>query len=71
MSVLLQSVHQGAFVAGAAALIYVLLVSATALSALLARTPVRRRDAREVLKILLRGCGIGGHASAGKEPPTR
>jgi hypothetical protein len=39
---------------GAAGLLYAAIVTTAALTALLARTPVRRRDAREVLKILLR-----------------
>ena len=46
--------HDGALATGVASLLYTGTVSAAALTALLARTPARRRAAQDVLKILLR-----------------
>ena len=42
-----------AFAAGAVAFVYSLTVAVAAVTAVAARTPVRRRDARRALKILL------------------
>ncbi|WP_426513231.1 hypothetical protein ACPPVO_22965 [Dactylosporangium sp. McL0621] len=47
-------IHDGAVLTGAASTLYTLIVTTAALTALLARTPARRRDAQQVLKILLR-----------------
>jgi len=55
MSTLTALLHEGARTAGIAGLLYACTVTAAALTALLARTSVRRGDARAVLKILLRG----------------
>jgi hypothetical protein len=51
---ILDALHQGGLAFGAAGLLYTATVSATAATAVLARTPARRRAAREVLGILLR-----------------
>lgn len=50
----LAMIHDGAFAAGAASILYAATVTTAALTALRARTPARRREAQEVLKILLR-----------------
>lgn len=57
MSTLPEMIHDGALAVGAASALYAATVTAAALTALLARTPARRRDAQEVLKILLRRRG--------------
>jgi hypothetical protein len=54
MSALTHQIVGAAVCAGVVSLLYTATVTTTALTALLARTPDRRRDAREVLKILLR-----------------
>ena len=54
MSSLPAMIHDGALVAGAASALYTATVTTAALTALLARSPARRRDGQEVLKILLR-----------------
>jgi hypothetical protein len=54
MSGLFPLLHDGAFAAGTALLIYTSTVTTAALTALLGRTPERRRSAQDVLKILLR-----------------
>jgi hypothetical protein len=46
--------HDAVFTAGATTLLYTATVTTVVLTALLARTPTRRRIAQEVLKILLR-----------------
>jgi hypothetical protein len=53
MSTLSALIHDGALAASTASTLYTATVTTAALTALLARTPGRRRDAREVLKILL------------------
>jgi len=45
--------HDSTLTAGTATLLYTVTVTAAALTALLARTPARRRAAQDVLKILL------------------
>lgn len=47
-------IGDAALAAGASTLLYSGTVTATVLTALLARTPARRRSARRVLRILLR-----------------
>jgi hypothetical protein len=54
MSALPALIHDGALAAGIGTVLYTSTVTAAALTALLARTPQRRRDARAVLTILLR-----------------
>jgi len=54
MSSVLTMVHDGALTAGIASALYAATVTTAALTAFLARTPARRRDAQVVLKILLR-----------------
>jgi hypothetical protein len=54
MSMPMQVVQHTIFAGGLAALLYVVAVVGATLVALLARTLERRRDAREVLQILLR-----------------
>ncbi len=54
MSDLTQLIAGAGAAAGAGGLLYTATVTTAALTALLARTPARRRDALEVLKILLR-----------------
>lgn len=49
--------HDGALTTGVATLVYTGTVTTVALTALLARTPARRRAAQDVLKILLRRRG--------------
>jgi hypothetical protein len=47
-------IHNGTLTAGIGTVLYTATVITTVLTALLARTPQRRRDARTVLAILLR-----------------
>ena len=54
MNTLLTAVHDGALVTGTATLLYGATVTITALTAVLAPSPARRRAARDVLVILLR-----------------
>jgi hypothetical protein len=54
MSALPTLVHDAALAAGIGALLYSATVTTAALTALLAPTPQRRRDARAVLTILVR-----------------
>jgi hypothetical protein len=54
MAILVQLLHDGALLAGISALAYTLLINITALTAILARSPARRRAALDVLKLLLR-----------------
>ncbi len=54
MSSLPALIHDGVLAAGAASALYTATVTTATLTALLARTPARRRDAQEVLRILLR-----------------
>ncbi|GAA0918096.1 hypothetical protein [Virgisporangium aurantiacum] len=54
MSALSALIHDGALAAGIGTVLYTATVATAALTALLARTPRRRRDARAVLTILLR-----------------
>jgi hypothetical protein len=54
MSTVLTLIHDGALVAGAGTALYTATITTAALTALLAPTPQRRRDARAVLTILLR-----------------
>jgi hypothetical protein len=54
MSNLPRLIHDGALVTGVAGILYSATVTTAAMTALLARDATRRRDAREVLKILLR-----------------
>jgi hypothetical protein len=58
MSSLPALIHDGALAAGVAGVLYSTTVTTAALTALLARTPARRRAACEVLTILLRR-GVG------------
>lgn len=57
MSTLPALIHDGALAAGIASALYTAMVTTAALTALLARTPARRRDALQVLKVLLRRRG--------------
>ncbi|MFC4070613.1 hypothetical protein [Actinoplanes subglobosus] len=54
MSTALALIHDGALAAGFGTVLYTATVTTAALTALLAPTPQRRRDARTVLTILLR-----------------
>jgi hypothetical protein len=54
MSNLPSLLHDGAMTAAMASLLYTGTVTVAAFTALMARTPGRRRAARDVLKILLR-----------------
>ncbi|MBT8224751.1 MAG: hypothetical protein HKP61_09770 [Dactylosporangium sp.] len=54
MSTALALIHDGALAAGIGTVLYPVTVTTAALTALLAPTPQRRRDARTVLTILLR-----------------
>ncbi|WP_433113679.1 hypothetical protein [Micromonospora sp. CA-246542] len=54
MSTALALIHDGALAAGIGTVLYTATVTTAALTALLAPTPQRRRDARTVLTILLR-----------------
>lgn len=54
MSTTLKLIHDGTLAAGLGTLLYTATVTTAALTALLAPTPQRRRDARIVLTILLR-----------------
>lgn len=54
MSTTLALIHDGTLAAGLGTLLYTATVTTAALTALLAPTPQRRRDARTVLTILLR-----------------
>ncbi|WP_199512163.1 hypothetical protein [Nucisporomicrobium flavum] len=54
MSTVLTLIHDGACVAGAGMTLYSATITVAALTALLAPTVQRRRDARAVLTILLR-----------------
>ncbi|GIE92492.1 hypothetical protein SAMN06264365_14912 [Actinoplanes regularis] len=54
MHTLLTAFHDGALLTSVSALVYTATVTAAAVTALLARTPQRRRDSRAVLTILLR-----------------
>lgn len=54
MSTVLQLLQDGAFAAGAAALLYSVTVTISALVAMLAPTRERRRAAQQVLMLLLR-----------------
>ncbi|MGY1454767.1 hypothetical protein [Streptomyces sp. SS8] len=54
MSALPQLLDGALLPAGAAAAVYTGTIAAVALTAALARDPLRRRDARETLKVLLR-----------------
>ncbi|WIM99440.1 hypothetical protein ACTOB_003092 [Actinoplanes oblitus] len=54
MSAALALIHNGTLTAGIGTLLYTATVTIAALTALLAPTPRRRRDARTVLTILLR-----------------
>ncbi|MET8003943.1 hypothetical protein [Nonomuraea glycinis] len=53
MSTAFALIHDGALAAGIGAVLYTATVTTAALTALLAPTPQRRRDARTVLTILL------------------
>jgi hypothetical protein len=55
MSNLPTLLHDGALAASAGALLYTGTITTAALVALLAPTPQRRREARAVLSLLLRG----------------
>jgi hypothetical protein len=54
MSTVLTLIHDGAYAVGAGTTLYTTTVTIAAMTALLAPTPQRRRDARAVLTILLR-----------------
>lgn len=54
MSVLPALLHDGAALAGATGALYAVTVAAAAVTSVFARSPERRRDARETLMILLR-----------------
>ncbi|MET7636788.1 hypothetical protein ACWCW2_42480 [Streptomyces sp. NPDC001773] len=54
MNTLMSLVHDGSLMAGAAGALYAGTVTVVSLSAVLAPSAERRRDAREALKILLR-----------------
>ena len=53
MFTVLTLIHNGALVAGAGTLLYAITITTAAVTALLAPTAQRRRDARAVLTILL------------------
>jgi len=54
MSTTLTLIHDGALAAGVSTMLYAATVTAAALTALLAPTAQRRRDARTVLAVLVR-----------------
>jgi hypothetical protein len=54
IAILLTALHDGSLAAGAAGLLYSSTVTVTAMAAIHARTPAHRREAREVLALLLR-----------------
>lgn len=54
MSRVLGAVHDGTVVAAAAGMLYTATIAVTALTAALARSPARRRAARQTLILLLR-----------------
>ncbi|WP_436532756.1 hypothetical protein [Actinoplanes sp. HUAS TT8] len=60
MSTALDMIQNGAFAAGAGAVLYSSTVTAAAITALVSRSADRRRDARTVLTILLRARNDAG-----------
>jgi hypothetical protein len=60
MNVIQETLRQGGDVAAAAGLIYGTAVATTTAVAVFARDPKRRSDARQTLRILLRGTGRRG-----------
>lgn len=54
LSTLQTTIEQGALAAGSAASLYTVTIVVSALTAVLAPTPARRRAARDVLELLLR-----------------
>lgn len=62
---LIPLIHGGALVVAASGLLYTVGTTAATVTALLARSPTRRRDARKVLALLLHRTTVGDN-----QPPS-